>query len=283
MRKINAMRSMLQSLLVDWFFSPRTIISGIVLIALAYMNAQSFSYMLDSAQLYAYPGESVYYYLSSGFGNITLTSALFLIMMAEIPRQIAFQNVLLIRSSRRSWLTAQILFCGFATLLMTGIMLALSMLFSISSISEGSGWSDLERIAADPDAAWLPQLTSEYIRQLTPLQASIVSFLVLFFFWFTMTLIILLCTLLGKPNVGIIVYVSLLVLHVTVLWESLPAWMRYMPVNFSTLQYIGATFPEHELQVIPYTIGVYVLIDLILMLAMNIKVKYMELFYMERS
>lgn len=283
MHKMKAMRSMLQSLLVDWFISPRTIISGIVLIALAYMNARSFSYMLDSAQLYAYPGESIYYYLSSGFGNITLTSALFLIMMAEIPRQIAFQNMLLIRSNRRSWLTAQILFCGFATLLMTGIMLALSMLFSIPSISAGSGWSDLERIAADPDAAWALQLTSEYIWQLTPLQASISSFLILSFFWFTMTLIILFCTLFGKPNVGIIVYVSLLVLHVTVLWESLPAWMHYMPVNFATLQYIGVTFPEQELQVVPYTVGAYVLIDLILMLAMSIKVKHMELFFMERS
>lgn len=283
MRKVRAIGSMLHSLLVDWFYSPRTTISIVILIALAYMNARSYSYMLDGAQLYAYGGESIYYFISSGFGNITLTSALFLIMMAEVPRRIAFQNVLLIRSSRKSWLLSQVVFCCFATILMIIILLLFSMLFSCSSISPGKGWSDLERIVADPDAEWMTQLTSEYIRQITPAQASLVAFLILFFFWFTMTLVILLCTLCGKPNAGMIVYVSLLVLNVTVMWETLPAWMRYMPVNFSTLQDVGSTFPEQELHVIPYVLGVYLFIDVLLILIMDGKIKHMELFFTERS
>lgn len=283
MRKVRAIGSMLHSLLVDWFYSPRTTISIVILIALAYMNARSYSYMLDGAQLYAYGGESIYYFISSGFGNITLTSALFLIMMAEVPRRIAFQNVLLIRSSRKSWLLSQVVFCCFATILMIIILLLFSMLFSCSSISPGKGWSDLERIAADPDAEWMTQLTSEYIRQITPAQASLVAFLILFFFWFTMTLVILLCTLCGKPNAGMIVYVSLLVLNVTVMWETLPAWMRYMPVNFSTLQDVGSTFPEQELHVIPYVLGVYLFIDVLLILIMDGRIKHMELFFTERS
>lgn len=283
MRKIKEMSAMLHSLLVDWFYSPRTIISVIILIALAYMNARSYSNMLENAQLYAYSGESIHYFISNGFGNITLASALFLIMMAEIPHRSAFQNVLLIRSSRRTWLSSQVLFCCFATILMIFILLTFSMLFSCSSISAGTGWSDLERIAADPDTEWMTQLTSEYIRQITPGQASLEAFLILFFFWFTMTLIILLCTLFGKPNAGMVAYVFLLVLHVTVMWEHLPAWMRYMPVNFATMQYIGATFPEYELQAIPYVLGGYMIIDMLLMVVMNIKVKRMELFFVERS
>lgn len=283
MRKVRAIGSVLHSQLVDWFYSPRTFISVVILMALAYMNARSYSYMLENTQLYAYWEESIYYFISNGFGNITLTSALFLIMMAEIPRRIAFQNILLLRSSRRTWLSSQIVFCCLATVLMIVMLLIFSMLFSYSSISIGTGWSDLERIAADPDSEWMQQLTSAYIREITPGQASLASFLILFFFWFTMTLVILVCTLWDKPNVGMIAYVTLLVLHVALLWESLPSWMRYMPVNFSTLQYVGSTFPERELQVIPYVISAYLLADVLLILIMNVKVKRMELFFTERS
>lgn len=282
MRKIRSLGAMLHSLLVDWFYSPRTIISVVFLTALAYMNARSYVNMLDMAQLYAYPGESIYYFLSSGFGNVTLTSALFLVMMAEVPRRIAFQNVLLIRSSRKKWLSAQLLFCCFAAVLMILFLLLFSMLFSAGGISNGTGWSDLERIAQDPDALYMPQLTSEYIRRLTPVQASFSAFFVLFFFWFTMTLIVLLCTLLGKPSAGIILYISLLVLHVTLLWEALPVWMRYMPANFATLQHVGSSFPEQELQVLPIVFGVYIALDIVLILCMSIKVKKMELFFEER-
>lgn len=59
MRKIRSLGAMLHSLLVDWFYSPRTIISVVFLTALAYMNARSYVNMLDMAQLYAYPGESM--------------------------------------------------------------------------------------------------------------------------------------------------------------------------------------------------------------------------------
>lgn len=282
MRKIKAHISMLQSLLVDWFHSPRTLISAFFLIALAYMNARSFSYMLETSFLYAYAGETVYYYISNGFGNMTMTSALFLIMMAEIPRRIAFQNVLLVRSSRKSWLASQVMFCCLISVAMICFMLVLSLLFSAASISGGTGWSDLERMAADPDAEWLPQLTNAFIRQITPIQASGLAALILFFFWFTMTLVILLCSLFEKPNAGVMVYVSLLVLHVTIVWEALPSWMRYMPINFSTLISTAANFPEHEFQGIPYVLGVYVLIDLLLILIMAVKVKRMELFFSER-
>lgn len=282
MRKVKSIAAILRSMLADWLYSPRTIISILFLMALAYMNARSYCFSLESNQLYAYPGESIYYYISSGFGNITMTSALFLIMMAEIPRRISFQNVLLIRSDRKTWISAQVMFCCFASLLMIAILLVCSMLFSCAGLSIGTGWSDLERIAADPDAEWLPQLTSEYIRQITPGQASLVSFMVLFSFWFTMTLVILFCTLCGKPNAGLFLYVSLLVLHVTVMWENLPAWMRYMPILFSTQQYLGSTFPDCELQVIPYALCVYFLLDTVLILMMYRKTKYMDLFFEER-
>lgn len=282
-KTIRSWCAVLRSLLVDWFHSPRTIISIIILVALAYMNARSYSFMLENTQLYAYPLESAYYFLSSGFGNIVLTSALFLIMMAEVPRNISFQNCVLIRSNRRSWLFSQIMFCSFTSIFTILALLLLSMLFSSAEISAGSGWSDLERIAANADAQWEIQLTDEFIRQWSPLCATLVSLAVLFFFWFTMTLVILLFSLCGKPNIGVMIYISLLVLHVTLLWESLPSWMRFMPVNFSTIQYIGSTFPENEIPAILSSIAVYILVDMALIVILNIRVKRMELFFKERS
>lgn len=282
MRKAKTSFFMLQGMIADWLHSPRTVISAVMLLALAYMNARSFAYLLETGALYAYPGETVYHFLATGFGNVSLTSALFLIMMAEIPRHLAFQNMLLIRSSHKAWLASQVLFCCLITAAMIGLMLVLSLLFSFPSLSAGTGWSDLERLAADPDAAWMPQLTSVFIRAIPPWVAALLAFLILFFFWLTMTLVILLCTLLGKPNAGVIVYVSLLVLNVTVAWEALPRWMRTMPIQFSTMAYVGGTFPERELQAVPCVIGAYLLIDLLLILLMHTRIRRMELFFIER-
>ena len=283
MRKVKSLCSMLHSQLIDWFYSPRTIISALILVALAYMNARSFMNMLVSNNLYAFAEETAYHYLTSGFGNITLTSALFLIMMAEIPRRISFQNVSLIRSNKSAWLASQVLFCLLASILMIAFMIMLCMIFSASSISSGAGWSDLERIATDPDASWLPQFTEVYIRSISPLSALALAFLILLFFWFTMTLVILLMTLWGKPNIGLISYVSLLVLHVTITWEALPQWLRYMPVNFATLSSVGSTFFGHEIQSIPYVMLAYTAIDAILIIMMYVRVQHMDLFFTERS
>ena len=283
MRRAKSLCAMLHGQLTDWFHSPRTIISVIILLALAYMNVRSFAYMLAVNGLYAFAEETAYHYLSSGFGNLALTSALFLIMMAEIPRRTPFQNVLLIRSNRSVWLASQVLFCLLSSVLMIAFMIMFCMVFSAPHISSGHGWSDLERIAADPDAAWMPSFTERYIWSVAPLSAVGAAFLILLFFWFTMALVILLMTLWGKPNVGLIAYVSLLVLHVTVTWEALPPMLRRSPIQFATLSAVAGTFFGREMQSIPYVVLGYLVIDAAFIVIMHHRVCHMELFFADRG
>ncbi|MEG2266287.1 MAG: hypothetical protein RSC68_18385 [Acinetobacter sp.] len=283
MHKLRSTFTMIQGQTSDWLHSPRTIISGIIVLALTYMNARSYAFTLESNELYSHLGEGFFYYLSSGFGNVTLVSALFLVMMAEIPRRTLFQNAMLIRASRLRWLMSQVLFCLMATALMMVLMLLLSMLMTLPVLTPGSGWSDLERLAANPEAEWMMELTPKYIRVISPLQASLLATVILFAFWFTMTLIILFCTLLGHPNLGLILYISVLVVQVTVLWEELPQWMRYMPVDFATLTAVGGKFVEHELKTMPIVICTYIGLDLLMIGLMFLKVRTMDLFFVGKD
>ena len=53
------------------------------------------------------------------------------------------------------------------------LMTAFCMILTLPSLTSGRGWSDLDRIAADPDAAFQMQLVTEYIRSIPPWQASL--------------------------------------------------------------------------------------------------------------
>lgn len=231
--------------------------------------------MLQSSDLFSYFGESFYVYLSSGFGNITLTSAMFLIMVSEIPRRIAFQNDMLIRCSRGKWLRSQILFCFLIVSLMLILMTAFCMILTLPSLTSGRGWSDLDRIAADPDAAFQMQLVPEYIRSIPPWQASLLAGANLFAFWFVMVLVILALSLAGKPNFGLILYVFLLVLHVTVMWERIPGFRS--PANYATLSAVASMYPEHELEMFPIVLAVYACIILLMIGIMHLEVRHMDM------
>lgn len=82
---------------------------------------------------------------------------------------------------------------------------------------------------------------------------------------------------------GIILYASLLVLHITLMREYLPAWMRYMPINFSTLSTIGAMYPGSEIKSVKYVLLTYCIIDFILIFTMWIRVKSMDMFFHEHK
>ena len=84
-KNARAMVALLRGQMIDWIHSPRTLIMGIIILLLTLLYANGYKVMLQSSDLFSYFGESFYVYLSSGFGNITLTSAMFLIMVSEIP------------------------------------------------------------------------------------------------------------------------------------------------------------------------------------------------------
>lgn len=274
-KRLRATAALLGGQMSGWLHSPRTVIMGIVILALAYINAKSYNRMLESYDLTSTVGEAFYVYLSTGFGNLTSISGFFLIMVSEIPRRIPFQNSMLIRSSRARWLKSQVLFCFAAVALMMALMIVFSVTLTLPSLSPGSGWS--MRAEIDPDAPWISSYVPEFIRVLPPWHASLLAAAILFAFWFTMVLVILLLSLAGRPNLGLILYVFLLVLHVTVMWEYLPPALRRMPVSFSTIEAVASRYPDHELEAIPKVLLVYAALDLCLIIVMRLQVRVMDM------
>ena len=233
MAKVRSLMSFLRGQLSDWLHSPRTLLSGLIILALTYMYARRYQLRLEEAGLYAYFGESVFYFLSNGFGNFALTSALFLIMVSEIPRRIPFQNLMLIRGKRSTWYLSQVLFCLMITVMMVVSMLVISMLFSLPNLSGGSGWSDLDRAAAGFEGEYT--LMPAFVLELPVLQATLMAGAVLTCFWFVMVFAIFLFTIFGQPNLGLLFYATLLSLKVTILWEDLTEFHLFMPTDYATI------------------------------------------------
>lgn len=257
-----------------WLHSPRTIIMGIVILCFAYMHARSYGYTLSLQNYEAYLGETVFNYLNSGF-NVVMTSTFLLIMVSEIPKRIPFQNTMLIRITRGKWLASQILFCIAIVLLMLVFMTTFCTILSLPYITPGSGWSDLERLAENPDYQYEIPLVAEYIRVLSPLQACLCAASVIFLFWLTMLLVILLFSLLGQPNVGLLIYMFILEFALTFRFEMVP-YMR-TPIHYATLVAVGNQFEGKELASLPMVLGSYVAIDILLISIMALRIRHTDL------
>lgn len=257
-----------------WLHSPRTIVMGIVILCFAYMHARSFEYTLSLRNYTAHLGETVFNYLDSGF-NVVMTSTFLLIMVSEIPKRISFQYTMLIRTSRGKWLLSQILFCVCIVLLMLSFMTVFCTALSLPYITPGSGWSDLERLSENPDYQYEIPLIRESIRVLSPFEACVCAVAVLFFFWFTMLLVILLFSLLGQPNVGVLIYMFILEFALTFRFEMVPN-MR-TPIHYATLVAIGNQFEGRELASLPLVLGAYVGVDTVLISSMMMRIYRMDL------
>lgn len=266
MRKTKVTLFMLQTHLRDWFTSPRTLLSFFFILVLTWNYAQGYITVLETNQFDAHFGEMVYLFLGLGFGNISVVSLLFLVMFSEVPRRSAYQGLMLMRSSYRVWLMSHVLFCAVITALSILLLLALSMIIVFPSLVPGTGWSDLERIAANPEEEL--QLVAPFVRELSPLQASVTAFLILFAFLFMMVLVILLCTLMGHPNIGVMLYAIVLLLRIILSWEMLTEFHLFMPADYATLMRVAAQFEDNELAAFPKVLAVYAIVDSVLIFTM---------------
>ena len=113
-----------------------------------------------------------------------MASLAFFVMMSEIPKQVPYQKYSTLRMTRRRWLASLILFCMMIVLLYLALMIVSSVLFSLPYVTPGGGWSDLERLAADPDLIYEPPYIPAYVTSsLSPLAAGVIAGAVLFLFW----------------------------------------------------------------------------------------------------
>ena len=280
-KKLRPLYALLRGQMTDWLYSPRTIMMGLVILSLGFINAKSFQKAVIDYALTSHFGEAMYTYLSTGFGNLLMISVYFLVMVSEIPRRIPAQLTMLIRTNRMKWLKSQILFCFIIVILMIALLTLLSMVLTLPYVTPGSGWS---MRSSNLELNYIPDYVPDYIRVMTPFQANALAISVLFAFWFTMVLVILLFSLAGKPNVGLIIYVSILMVAVTLMWEYLPPWFKtIIPTNYATLSNIGVTFPNRELKSVPIVLLSYAIADVMLIGGMVIIVRNMDLHFIKKG
>lgn len=257
-----------------WAHSLRTILMAIFILLMNYMLARSYESIMATRQWEVHMGETLFSYVNSGF-NLIMTSVALLVMMSELPKRVSYQNYTLMRLSRRRWLTSQIVFCVGLVLTFIVLMLGLSALFSLTFVTPGGGWSDLERLALDSNYAHEMHYTSEYIRALTPFAACILASVILFLFWLTMAFLILLFSLYGIPNFGVVFCVSLLLLNITVLYENLPGVK--LPTQFATLGAVASQVYEHKFRFVAMVIVGYLVGDALLIKLMNRRIQHMDI------
>lgn len=257
-----------------WTHSLRTVLMTVFILLMTFMLVKSSESNVMTHQWDVHMGETLFSYLNSGF-NIIMTSAAFLVMMSELPKRVSYQNYALLRISRRKWLVSLVIFCAGVVLVFMLLMLAASALLSLSFVTPGGGWSDMERLAKDPEYVHGIQYVSAYIRDLPPFAACLLAFVILFFFWTTMAFLILLFSLCGLANFGIVFCMSLLLANVTILFESIGP-MKF-PMHFATLGAVAAQVQERKLRYVFLVMAGYVALDALLIGLMDVRVHRMDI------
>ena len=133
-----------------WAHSLRTVLMLIFALMMNYMLVRSEGARVMNAGYQVHMGEMLFSYLHQGF-NMIMASLAFFVMMSEIPKQVPYQKYSTLRMTRRRWLASLMLFCMMIVQLYLALMIVSSVLFSLPYVTPGGGWSDLERLAADPD------------------------------------------------------------------------------------------------------------------------------------
>lgn len=268
----------------SWLHSPRTIMMLFFLLSVGFMEMCGYKDDLNLLGYTMHFGETLFYEFNIGC-NMTLTTIIFLIVVSEMPRQIAFQQYALIRSSRTRWIISQFLYCLMMVMTMLVLLLVAFSLMALPIITPGSGWSDLERIAAgviNPkyDVTLIPMYIIDHFN---PLSALFIAIVPMFCFWMTMILMILLLGIWGSALVGVMIYAFLIFAHLTIFWDWFSRTVK-LPFHFSTLYFMTFGYEGMEIAVLTRSIAVYAVLMVCLMLAGILSVKRADLcFYSENK
>lgn len=273
-RSIKWLSSALYGHFSFWAHSLRTILMAVFVLLMTYMLVRSKENSILSNQYNVHIGETLFTYINSGF-NLIMTSAALMVMMSELPKRVSYQNYAVVRLSRRKWLISLVSFCLVIVAVFLLVMLASSAILSFSFVTPGEGWSDIERFAADPDYAQRAQYVAKYIRELPPFTACVLAATILYLFWITLAYLILLFSLCEMPNFGVVFCISLLLLNITILFESLPGIK--LPSHFATLGAIASQVEKNKFEYVAKVICGYFVVDALLLALMIIRVKNMDI------
>ena len=122
----------------SWVHSPRTVLMLLFIIAICYLQMCGYKMTLNETGYTMHMGETLFYEFNFGC-NMPMTTALFLIMVSELPRKIAYQQYSLIRSSRWKWMVAQILYCFMMVAAMVALILICIAIQALQVVTPGTG------------------------------------------------------------------------------------------------------------------------------------------------
>ena len=256
----HAVTQMALSNLDAWVNSPRVLSMIVCMVVYCVMQGvvDQAGFWVAGIELQLTLPEKLFVKLYNSFYN--MGSLLFLVMVSEIPRRIPFQHMMLIRSTRRKWITSQCLYCALMVILTILLLCMTYMLVVFPDSPLGNTFTDNEFIAAgyyEQEDSFIPA----YIRsQFTPWSACLISAVPMFFFWYTMVLVILLCSMMGHPMLAPSLYGLILLAPTTLLTECLPSWL-VLPTDFSSLGAIVAKCVGGELSHFAAVLTGYLAVD----------------------
>lgn len=259
----------------SWLRSPRTLLMLLFIAAICYLQMCGYEMTLVETGYTMHMGETLFYEFNFGC-NMPMTTVLFLIMVSELPRRIAYQQYSLIRSSRCRWMAAQLLYCLMMVVAMILLILICITAMALPLVTEGTGWSDAVRIATGQIEPYEALIDEFILNNFSPFTALLVSIIPMFCFWLTMVFVILLFGVWGAPVFGVLAYAFLMVANVTILFEAFP-FPLILPIQYATLQGIITGYTDLEIARIVKTTGVYAALIAGLIIVMMISVKRTEM------
>lgn len=251
---------------ISWVYSTRTISLFAFVAAFCSVVVHNHLRSMEGMGISLSFGESLFILINNGF-SITTMSTLFLLMVSEIPIQTGYQYKLLIRSSRTQWILSQVLYCLWMVMCMLLLTVTCTSVFlSISAKSNNNNWSAI----IETSVQQRPIIPTYIHERFSPFSACLFAILPIFFFWLTMVLIILSFSLSKLPQLGLMVYMTMLVSNVIVLVE--PIGSAVMPIHYSTLQNITSNAVGMEIETILKVFLFYLLIDVLILIFMMFQV-----------
>lgn len=258
-----------------WAHSPRTLIMMLFVLSECVMLMKGLSQMMATyfmgTQMHLM--EMLAFRMSEGC-NLAIVSILLLVTINEIPRRISFQNYSMLRSSKKKWLTAQILYCLMMVVCMVFVIIVFMALCAVPYAAPGGGWSDMERIAAG-EGDWSQTIVNSFLlKNFSPFQALLFCTIPLILFWFTMMLVILLCGLFGVSVFGVILYAFMLVSHVVFLIDGIGIFR--FPSSYATFLNIVRGSEGNEIFRLLTVFGGYAIVIVVLVALMYWRVYHID-------
>ena len=109
----------------------------------------------------------------------------------------------------------------------------------------------------------------------SPLGACLYALIPMFLFWLSMVFVVLLCSLLGAPIVGVLAYALMLVGNVVFMVEALGNFP--MPVYYATLANITTGWVDQEFMKVDQALRGYAVVIIVLLAAMGLRIKRTDL------